>query len=207
MFFKNKTMKKIIIFSLMIMLAQSTVKGQTFSPWWFGVSGAANLNFYDGTTQRLNNSLFVPKAFHKAFGIKPYGSLFLEYRPGPVWGAILNVGYDGRGAKFNGVIAPCNCPATLKTKLSYISVEPSLRMGSATSNFFFFAGPRVAFNREKDFSYTQLKQPNTDAELSAVRKTIVSGQIGVGYDFTICTRAKEAKVALSPFLSFHPYFG
>ena len=207
MFLKNKILKKVIIFSLMIILAQSSVKGQTFSPWWFGVSGAANMNFYDGTTQRLNNSLFVPTAFHKGFGVKPYGSLFLEYRPGPIWGAILNVGYDGRGAKFNNVMAPCNCPATLETKLSYISVEPSLRMGSATSNFFFFAGPRFAFNRDKDFSYTQLKQPNTDAELSAVRKTIISGQIGVGYDFIISDPSKEAKVALSPFLSFHPYFG
>ena len=208
MFLKNKSMQKVIICLLMILLAQSTVQGQnTLSPWWFGVSGAANLNFYDGTTQRLNNSLFVPTAFHKGFGVKPYGSLFLEYRPGPIWGGMLNVGYDGRGSKFNNVIAPCNCPATLETKLSYISVEPSLRMGSATSNFFFFAGPRIAFNRDKSFSYTQLKQPNTDAELSAVRSTIISGQIGVGYDFIISSPAKESKVALSPFLSFHPYFG
>lgn len=206
MFFKIKIIQKIIICSIMIILAHGTAQGQT-SPWWFGVSGAANLNFYDGTTQRLNNSLFVPTAFHRGVGVKPYGSLFLEYRPGPIWGAILNVGYDGRGAKFNNVIAPCDCPATLKSDLSYLSVEPSLRMGSATSNFFFFAGPRIAFNRDKSFAYTQEKQPNTDADFSAVRKTIISGQIGVGYDYIISSPEKEAKVALSPFLSFHPYFG
>ncbi|WP_411272912.1 OmpA family protein [Daejeonella sp.] len=206
MFFKIKIIQKVIICSMMIILAHGTAQGQS-SPWWFGASGAANLNFYDGTTQRLNNSLFVPTAFHRGFGIKPYGSLFLEYRPGPIWGAILNVGYDGRGADFNNVIAPCNCPATLESNLSYLSVEPSLRMGSATSNFFFFAGPRVAFNRDNSFEYTQLKQPNTDAEFSAVRKTVITGQIGVGYDFIISSPAKEAKVALSPFLSFHPDFG
>lgn len=206
MFFKIKILQKIIISSLMIILAHGTVVGQT-SPWWFGASGAANLNFYEGTTQRLNNSLFVPTAFHRAFGIKPYGSLFMEYRPGPIWGAILNVGYDGRGADFSNVIAPCNCPATLESNLSYLSVEPSLRLGSATSNFFFFAGPRFAFLRDQSFSYTQEKQPNTDADLSAVRKNIISGQIGVGYDFIISSPAKVAKVALSPFLSFHPYFG
>ncbi|MEJ7694820.1 MAG: flagellar motor protein MotB, partial [Daejeonella sp.] len=125
----------------MIIFIQGNVQAQsTFSPWWFGVSGAANLNIYDGTTQRLNNSLFVPTAFHRGLGFKPYGSILMEYRPGPVWGAMLNVGYDGRGAKFNDVIAPCNCPATLESKLSYLSVEPSLRLGSATSKFFFFAG-------------------------------------------------------------------
>jgi outer membrane protein OmpA-like peptidoglycan-associated protein len=120
---------------------------------------------------------------------------------------MLNLGYDGRGGKFNNVIAPCNCPATLKTDLSYLSVEPSLRLGSTTSNFYFFAGPRVAFGQGKDFSYTQLKQPNTDSELSAMRKTIFSGQIGVGYEFLLSSPAKISKFVLAPFLSFHPYFG
>lgn len=192
----------------MMILAQSAVQGQTtFSPWWFGVSGAANLNFYDGTTQRLNNSLFVPKAFHKGFGVRPYGSVFLEYRPSRTWGAMLNLGYDGRGGRFNNVIAPCNCPATLKTDLSYLSVEPSLRLGSKTSNFYFYAGPRVAFGRGVDFAYTQRRQPNTDAELSAMRKTIISGQIGMGYEFMLSSPASTSKFVLAPFFSFHPYFG
>lgn len=204
----NKIMQRLIIFSLMIILAQSSVKAQTTQPtWWFGLSGAANFNFYDGTTQRLNNSLFVPTAFHKGNGIKPYGSLLMEYRPGPVWGAMLNVGFDGRGGKFDGVIAPCDCPATLETNLSYVTIEPSLRLGSATSNFFFFAGPRVGINLDKDFSYTQEKQPNTDSELSAMRKTLISGQVGMGYDFQLSPASKANKVVLSPFVSYHPYFG
>ncbi len=204
----NKVMQRFIIFSLMVILAHTTVQAQTTqAKWWFGVSGAANFNFYDGTTQRLNNSLFVPTAFHKGFGIAPYGSLLMEYRPGPVWGGMLNIGYDGRGGEFNGVIAPCNCPATLETDISYLTIEPSLRLGSPTSNFYFFAGPRLGINLNKDFSYTQEKQPNTDAELSAIRKNVISGQIGAGYDFLISSPASTSKVVLSPFLSFHPYFG
>lgn len=204
----SRIKQRLIILTLMIILVQSTVKAQTTQPtWWFGLSGAANFNFYDGTTQRLNNSLFVPSAFHKGDGIKPYGSLLMEYRPGPVWGAMLNVGFDGRGGKFDGVMAPCDCPATLKTNLSYITIEPSLRLGSATSNFYFFAGPRVAFNLDKDFSYTQEKQPNTDSELSAMRKTLLSGQLGVGYDFQLSPASRANKVVLSPFVSYHPYFG
>ena len=203
-----KTIQKFIICTLMVTLAFSTVQGQTTQPtWWFGVSGAANLNFYSGTTQRLNNSLIVPTAFHKGFGVKPFGSVFMEYRPAGVFGAMLNVGYDGRGAKFDGVIAPCDCPATLKTNTSYVTVEPSLRLSLPSSNFFFFAGPRVAFNMEKDFNYTQLKQPDTDGELSAMRKTVISGQVGMGYDFPISSATSSNKVSLSPFVSFHPYFG
>src|SRR6476661_265570 len=68
--------------------------------WWFGESAAANFNTYRGTTQMLNNNLTVPTAFHKGEGVKPYASLLTEYRPGKVWGGMLNIAYDNRGAKF-----------------------------------------------------------------------------------------------------------
>jgi outer membrane protein OmpA-like peptidoglycan-associated protein len=204
----NKIMQKLIICSLMLIFASATVRGQTTQPtWWFGASGAANFNFYDGTTQRLNNSLIAPTAFHKGHGIKPYGSLLAEYRPGRIWGAILNVGYDGLGAKYDNVVAPCNCPATLKTDLNYVSVEPSLRLGFKSTDLYFFAGPSVAFNIGKAFHYTQLKQTSTDADLSVVKNTMFSGQVGVGYDFPISSANSITKVSLSPFVSYHPYFG
>lgn len=204
----NKIMQRLIILIMMIVFAQTKAEAQTSQPtWWFGLSGAANFNSYTGTTQRMNNSLFVPAAFHEGDGIKPFGSFLMEFRPGPVWGAMLNIGYDGRGGKFDGVIAPCDCPATLKTNLSYLTVEPNLRLGSATSNFYFFAGPRVAFNLGKEFSYTQEKQPNTDGDFSAIRKTILSGQVGIGYDFQLSPATSVNKAVLSPFVSYHPYFG
>ncbi|WP_026897503.1 OmpA family protein [Daejeonella oryzae] len=204
----NKITQKFIICSLMIILGFGSVQGQTTQPtWWFGVSGAANFNFYDGTTQRLNNSLIVPAAFHKGFGVRPFGSFLMEYRPAGILGAMLNVGYDGRGAKFDDVIAACDCPATLQTNTSYLTVEPSLRLGLPSSNFYFFAGPRVAFNLQNDFEYTQEKQPNTDGEMSAMRNSLISGQVGMGYDFQISPAGSANKVNLSPFVSFHPYFG
>ncbi len=205
----NKLIQRTIVSILMIVLIQqTTVNAQSLQPkWWFGVSGAANFNFYDGTTQKLNSSLTVPAAFHKGNGVRPYGSALIEYRPGRVWGAMLNLAYDGRGGKFDEVVAPCNCPADLKTNVSYFAVEPSLRLGFNSSNFYFFAGPRVAFNHQKDFNYTQLRQPNTDAELSEMHKTLISGQVGMGYEFQISNPKNATKIALSPFVSFHPYFG
>jgi outer membrane protein OmpA-like peptidoglycan-associated protein len=214
----NKIIQKSIICALMVTTGLSTVQGQT-NPgtakakstqpsWWFGVSGAANFNFFSGTTQRLNNSLIVPAAFHKGNGVRPYGSVFMEFRPASaLLGAMLNVGYDGRGGKFDGVIAPCDCPATLQTNLSYVTVEPSLRLALPASNFYFFAGPRFAFNLKKGFEYTQLNQPNTDGDLSAVRKNVISGQVGMGYEFPISKAGSATQVNLSPFVSYHPYFG
>jgi outer membrane protein OmpA-like peptidoglycan-associated protein len=193
---------------ILIILASFTAKGQTTqSPWWFGVSGAANLNWYDGTTQRLNNSLIVPTAFHKGFSVRPYGSILAEYRPTGILGFMLNVGYDGRGGKFKQVEAPCNCPANLQTSLSYITVEPSLRLSVPSSGLYFFAGPRVAFDISKGFDYSQLRQPNTSAQLSAIHNTILSGQVGLGYDIIVSAPTSSTKVSLSPFVSYQPYFG
>jgi outer membrane protein OmpA-like peptidoglycan-associated protein len=202
----NKIIQKSAIIFLMAILIYTTAQGQIKQPvWWYGISGAANINWYDGTTQRLNNSLIVPAAFHKGNGVRPYGSILLEYRPAGAWGVMLNTGYDSRAAKFKDVVAPCDCPASLKTNTDYVVIEPSLRW--AASNFYLFAGPTIAFNTKKDFEYTQLKQPNTNSELSSMRKTLLGGQVGAGYEIPLSSANSTSKVNLSPFVSFHPYFG
>ncbi|MCC8426434.1 outer membrane beta-barrel protein [Mucilaginibacter sp. UR6-11] len=203
-----KQLQKFTLCFMMMIFAYTTTRAQITQPtWWFGVSGAANANWYDGTTQTLNNSLVVPTAFHKAFGIRPYASLLVEYRPTRIWGIMLNVAYDARGAKYKDVIAPCNCLATLHTDINYVSVEPSLRLGFNTTDLYFFAGPRVAYNIKNDFSYTQVNQPNTSGTLSDTKKIQVSGQIGMGYDIMLSKATSVTKVSLSPFVSYQPYFG
>ena len=175
--------------------------------WWFGASGAANFNQFRGTTQMLNNSLTIPTAFHKGDGVKPYASLLMEVRPGKVWGGMLNVAYDNRGGKFDEVIAPCNCPANLTTNLGYVTVEPSLRLAPFASAFYIFAGPTIAFNVTKTFSYTQLKQPDTKADWSDLRSPVLSAQAGVGIDIPVSKKTSETQMTLSPFASFQTDLG
>jgi outer membrane protein OmpA-like peptidoglycan-associated protein len=200
----HKILKTTTILIFMMVVSFSNVKAQN---WMFGVTGAGNLNYFTGTTQRLDQSYFVPTAFHKGTGIRPFGALLLEYNPGKIFGGMLNVGYDGRGTKFDNVIAPCNCPATLKTNLSYITVEPSLRINAGKTNFYFFVGPRIAFNLDKQYKYTQLKQDDRTGDFNAIDKSIFSGQGGLGYDYLISSPESKTAVVLSPFISYHPYFG
>lgn len=200
--------KRAIMFSMVLVFTHIAAQAQITQPtWWFGLSGAANFNFYEGTTQSLNSSLLVPTALHKGRGIRPYGSVLVEYRPAGVWGLMLNLGYDGRDGKFNEVMAPCNCPANLSTDLSYAVIEPSLRLGVPNTGLYFFAGPSIAFNLTKNFTYTQLRQPDTRSEFNNVRNTMVSGQVGVGYDIKVSSPTNLNQVSISPFASFHPYFG
>ena len=185
--------------------AQQVVRPQP--KWWFGFSGAANFNFYRGTTQMLDKDFSVPTAFHKGHGVRPYGSLLTEYRPNKVWGGMLNVAYDGRGGKFNGVTAPCNCAASLSTNISYIAVEPSLRLAPFSSAFYIFIGPTVSFNLAKSYHYTQQKQPDTKGTWSDIHGVVLSGQAGAGIDIPISAKTKPNQATLSPFASFQTDIG
>jgi outer membrane protein OmpA-like peptidoglycan-associated protein len=175
--------------------------------FWLGVSGAANFNFYTGTTQRLNSSVTAPTAFHEGFGIGGYGSALLEYRPHPVWGFMLNVGYDGRGGKFNEVMAPCNCPETLGARLGYLTIEPSLRIAPFSSGFYLFLGGAYNYNVRNSFTYTQKLKLDTDGTFTNIRQNVFSGQVGMGYEIPVSPITNTTQVVLSPFISYHPYFG
>ena len=198
--------QKLPLLILGLLLTASATKAQQVKrsepKWWFGESAAANFNFYRGTTQVLNEDLTVPAAFHKGSGVKPYFSLLTEYRPNKRWGGMLNIAYDNRGGKFDGVMAPCDCPADLKTNISYLAIEPSLRLAPFSSSFYVFAGPTLNFNIAKTFDYTQDRQEDRRGEWSQVRKTSLSAQAGAGFDFMVSAPSNTTQVSLSPFVSF-----
>ncbi len=202
---------KFTIVFLMLLFVATNVHAQTeqrVQPvWWFGESGAANINFYRGTTQMINNKLIVPTAFHKGKGVKPYLSLLVEYRPNRTIGGMLNVSYDNRGGKFDQVDAPCNCPADLSTNLSYITLEPSLRLAPFSSAFYLFAGPTFSFNVNKKFTYIQEKQTDKQGDWSDIRQTVISAQVGAGVDIPLSARTSASQMTLSPFVSFQTDLG
>jgi len=185
--------------------------------WWFGAAAGANLNFYHGSTQNLNSDLTIPVAFHQGFGVGLYAAPLVEFHfPDSRWGIILQAGYDDREGKFNEVKTPCNCPADLSTDISYITVEPSLRFAPFKSDFYLFAGPRLAYNIENSFTYklglnpdypTQIASPDIKGNLGNMNKTLISMQIGAGYDIPISLNNKQNQFVLSPFISIQPYYG
>lgn len=188
--------------------------------WFFGVAGAANLNFYDGTTRYLsddgynNDGPFVaPAAFHDGFGLKPFGAGLVEYLFNDKWGLTFKLGYDGRGGLWDEIMAPCDCPSELETNLSYFVFEPSVRFNPFNGGFHLFAGPRLSFNLNKDFTYTRELQHNQPGlwthkgEFGDINDVLLSMQIGAGYDILLSKPTSKMKYILTPFVSFHPYFG
>jgi outer membrane protein OmpA-like peptidoglycan-associated protein len=214
---KNSTMiRKIIILLLMILGTVAYLQAQdterTHPYWWMGLSGAANINMYTGTTQTLNSQLMAPAAFHEGSGIRSFGSFLLEYRPNTLMGFMLNLGLDNRGGSFEQVYSPCNCPEDLKTNLSYLTLQPAIRINPFGNGMHLFFGVAYSFNTDKSFLYT-FDQNNGDlfnttaGEFSAIRQGLFSSHVGLGYDIPVSPINSRTQLALSPFVSYHPYFG
>ncbi|MCX6145103.1 MAG: outer membrane beta-barrel protein [Ignavibacteriales bacterium] len=204
-------LKKIILSSFILVCAHATILAQEIQraqpTWWYGVSGAANFNWYNGTTQKLNSTLTASGAFHEGDGVGFNAALFLEYRPTTVWGGILQVGYDDRSGSFHRVIAPCNnCPDWLSTRISYITIEPSLRIAPFSSRLYFFLGPVLSFNVGKDFTYTHEGNPGfrVKGTFSDMRPVVLTGQVGIGWDIPLVSSDAATQINVAPFVSFLP---
>jgi outer membrane protein OmpA-like peptidoglycan-associated protein len=221
--FPNIFLIKALIFGVLICGAgsQCTLQAQqdqyTRPAWRFGAAAGANFNFNHGTTQVLNSSLTVPAGFNQGNGIGLFLGPVIEYhRPESRFGLMLQGGYDSRRSTFDQITTPCNCPADLSTNLSYLTVEPSLRFAPFKNNFYLYAGPRLAFNRNNDFTYQlginpdfpdQAPTPEVNGEFSNTNARLVSMQIGAGHDIHLSSQSRKVQTIFSPFVAFQPYFG
>lgn len=215
-------LKSLLVGTLILTGIQAPIQAQdavqyTRPSWWLGAAAGANFNFYRGTTQQLNSSLMAPTAFHDGNGIGFFAFPVLEFhRPDTKLGFMLHAGYESRKGSFDQVKSPCNCPEDLKTDLAYITVEPSLRFAPFSSNFYVYAGPRLAFNVDKRFVYDQginptypdqVNPPEVNGVFDNMNKSLISMQIGAGYDIPLSLPTSRDQAVLSPFIAFHPYFG
>ncbi len=215
------TLKGLIVGALMITGIQSPLQAQEVEyskpSWYFGIAGGANFNFYDGSTQQLNAAFTPATTFHKGDGIGLFLAPSIEFhKPDTRFGFIIQAGLDSRKGDFDQQLTDCDCPADLSTDLSYITVEPSLRFAPTKGNFYLYGGPRFAFNQDKAFTYKQGINPafpnqvapaDVKGDFSEVEKTIISAQIGMGYDMQLSKATSKTQLVLSPFVAYHPYFG
>jgi len=222
----RKSMKNLLISTLFIAVLGATITSQsqnttqTNPSWWFGVVTGSNFNFYEGSTKEINSTFSTTQAFHNGFGTGLFLGLSLEYyKPKTQLGLMLQVAYDNRKGDFDQIITTCDCPADLSANLSYLSIEPSLRFAPFRNGFYVYGGPRFAFNLDKlDNSFTyQIHQnpalpphpvsPEIKGDFSNMEKSLISMQIGVGYDIPISSQNRRTQFVVSPFVSYQPYFG
>ncbi|MEY3421069.1 MAG: hypothetical protein RIR48_1358, partial [Bacteroidota bacterium] len=217
----QQSIKSILLSLFIFTYSFGTTNAQQFKytkpTIWVGASGGANFNYYRGSTQQLSTSFKPPVAFHNGNGVGLFLAPLLEYQSQlSGWGLMFQAGYDSRKSTFDQVVTPCNCPADLSSNLNYITVEPSIRFAPGNSNFYLYGGPRLAFNIDKSFTYKlginpafPNQEPTADVtgDFSSIKKTLLSMQIGAGYDIPLNSQDNRIQTILSPFVSFQPYFG
>jgi outer membrane protein OmpA-like peptidoglycan-associated protein len=217
----NLSFKSIIVIAIVWLNTVASIQAQeiqyTKPSWKFGVAGGANFNYYQGSTNQLNTNFTPLATFHDAKGIGLFVAPVMEYhRANTRLGFMLQAGFDSRKATFDRVKTACDCPADLAANWSYFTIEPSLRFAPFQSNFYLFGGPRFAFIRDQSFTYqlgvnpaypNQSISPEISGDFDQVNTTIISMQIGAGFDIPLTSQNHKTQFLLSPFASFHPYFG
>ena len=195
-----KNARTIALFLTLLALGATAARSQGTSlepAWWFGGAVGANFNFYSGSIANPGPAVQGKGPFTKGSGVGAFLAPLIEYRPDPVWGGMLLLGFDGRGGSFDDVNG-----AKLSASMNYLSLEPSVRVSPFGTGLYLFAGPRLAFNVAKSFSYEE-SGAKTDADWSDVRGTAIGGQIGAGYDIRISSPESGWQTDLSPFLGLH----
>jgi outer membrane protein OmpA-like peptidoglycan-associated protein len=212
---KSLILSTMLLFSMLVSI-DAQVYEYSKPTFYVGLAAGANFNYHRGSTQNLNSSFSAPVVFNKGDNVGLYLAPLIEFHGASGVGFMLQVGYDSKNSKFDQVRTVCNVPADLSTNLNYISVEPSLRLAPFNGNFYIYGGPRFSFNINKSFTYklglnpdipNQLPTPDETGDLGDIRKTMISMQIGMGYDIPLSSRNNSFQTVLSPFVAFQPYFG
>jgi len=194
------------LFTLAVVLSQTLASAQgsrRLEPqWWFGGEVGPNFNSYSSDISQQQFGLAGAPNFTQGSGAGVFLSPLLEYRPDPIWGGMLALGFDGRGGSFTDV-ASGGSNYSLRTSMNYISLEPSVRATPFIVPFYFFAGPRFGFTVAKSFTHTVSPGTETNGEWTNARGTVLGAQLGAGYDIPLSDPNSPSQLDLSPFVAFH----
>lgn len=204
------TLVPFLLFALVFQTLLHAQEARKLQPqWWFGGAVGPNFNSYSSD---INGAQFYPSgytgpvpsglSFSKGSGAGVFFSPLLEYRPDPVWGGMLMLGFDGRGGSFSDVTSG-GTAYSLKTAMNYISLEPSVKITPFAVPFYFFAGPRFGFNVAKSYTYTVSGGPEFSGDWNGSRGTVFGAQLGAGYDIPLASPDAPDRIDLSPFVGFH----
>jgi outer membrane protein OmpA-like peptidoglycan-associated protein len=176
--------------------------------WWFGGYVGGNINLFNGLIDDLSHNaprLVPPGGYDEGSGFGMTLGAIAEYLPGGLFGGSVMLGYDNRALAFESIGSDLADTAswshTVSTSLAYLSIEPNVRINILDDRLHAFAGPSIAINLAKGFSYqaTQPFDTLVEGDLDDVRSLHVGGQIGVGYDIPVDFIASRSPVMATPF--------
>jgi len=177
--------------------------------WWFGGGGGANVNFFDGALHNLSaggTSTVSPSGFTEGFGLGLNIHLLAEYNAGDLFGGALHVGYDSRKVNFEAQTSQTGAGTVVEdasANISYVSIEPSLRINPLGRFFHVLLGPSFGVNVGKTYNYTligsAINSVDETGDLVNVRSFSVGAHLGLAYDIALAGPRENPNILLTPF--------
>lgn len=178
-----------VALSTVTALAQEMTPEQDHANWRFGLYGGLNGNFVGTGEQTLSEVSDDPSFGQRhtngaqdiidgsALGF--YAGLMTEYAPLSLLGFQLRAGLDDRRVNFNDwdVVNPGE-EQRFSAKMTYISVEPLLRLNLVQPNFHLTVGPLLSFKINSVYDFVERD------EIDTVNNNIIGQEIPGANAFT-----------------------
>ena len=190
---------------------------QSIPRWWLGAFGGISFSLLEGEIHALDPAhpaVATPDGFTGGNDVGPLGGVIFEYQAAEYWGGALAVVYDDRSIKTTHLNPYGDHTQEqgmlLKTRMTYISIEPSLRLGLG-GGFSLLAGPSIGLNVAKRYDYvysTPWSKDGTsttqraEGELSEAKPVALGAQLIFQADIPIARPDAETRIAISPFVGF-----
>ena len=178
--------------------------------WWFGGYLGGNINMFSGRVDDLSHNfprLVPPGGYDDGSGFGMTLGAIAEYLPGGLFGGSVMLGYDNRSISFESSSTGAAVTDTawshdVSTSLSYLSIEPNVRVNLYEDRLHAFAGPSIGINLGKGFTYaSRVSGADTvvEGDLDDVRSLHVGAQLGVGYDIPLELFETRSPIVATPF--------
>jgi len=179
--------------------------------WRFGIFGGMNFNIvgvgaqdlqYVGTDIKPVNG---NKDIIDGTGLGFYTGLMTEYAPGGLFGGQLRVGLDDRRVGFNDWDVNGTQRTRFSARMTYVSVEPLLRVNLVQPNFHLTVGPLLSFKVAGKYDYIPGRDETSaeikDQEIPNLNGFTYGVSGGLGYDILMNSKSSgNTRWYLTPFI-------
>ena len=218
---RDLSLLTILIVALLIPVssANAQVTGYDGAVWRFGLFGGLNFNILGlgaQTIEGIGTQFTQPNAetgrltgendVVDGTGLGFYFGAMTEYQPGGLLGGQLRVGVDDRRGKMNDYdIADPAGQLKFSARMTYLSVEPLLRINIGDAGFHAVAGPLLSFKIASKFDYDSTRDETDpsilDQEIQGAKSFTFGVSGGFGYDILMNSKStSNTRWYLTPFV-------
>lgn len=179
----------------------------TGAPWRFGAYGGLNFNIVGAGAQTLasiaGDASFDEQDIMDGTALGFYTGLMTEYNSGSLLGFQLRAGLDDRRVNFNDWDVADASRVRFSARMTYISVEPLLRLNLGSPDFHMTAGPLLSFKIASKYDWIprdETSQAIVDQEIPNVNGFAYGVSGGFAYDILLNSKSNSGtKWYLTPF--------